>query len=412
MADSSDPKSLPTPILDLDFNSKTNLPKCNLANTVVVLQQDPLFGPDILYHDEFLDRAVIRDEHGPREYRDDDDARITVYMQQIIQMGTMAESQVSSAVRYVSRQRSKHCVREYLHSLTWDDEPRIALAFEDLLGAMPSPDQPCEYVRAVSANFFIGMVARVMRPGCQLDTMPIFEGAQGIGKSSALRILGGDWYALAAESVNSKDFFQVIPGKWLVEIGEMDSFRPAERERTKIAISTPIDRYRASYGRRALDHPRQCVFAGTTNRDDYGNDETGLRRFLPVRCSQILLDDIAAQRDQLFAEAFAQFRAGATWWEVPLSALAVQRDRQQEDPWTQAVLAFVRHRDEVTSGEVLEDCIKISTANIEKKHQSRVGHILKLANWKKGTIRRGVVTMKGFTAPEVEYLPPPPDPED
>lgn len=376
-------------------------PKSTLANAVTVLQKDTTLGSDIFWFDEFLDQ--VRIANSPvREWRDDDDTRLTVYLQKTIGMSTLTISNTANAVQYVARQRTRHCVREQFAALTWDGVARIAHAFEDHWGAEPSAEQPLDYLRAVSANFLIGIIARVMKPGCQLDTMVIFEGAQGIGKSRALRILGGEHYMLAAESVTSKDFFQAFPGKLIVEVGEMDAFSRAERERVKLAISTPTDRYRSSYGRRAADHPRQCNFVGTTNRDDYGNDDTGLRRFLPIRCGDINCEGLVLARDQLFAEAYVRFHAGATWWETPAGAtLAVQRDRQSDDVWTFTVLEWVLGRNDVTTAEILAGSLRIRESEMTRTEQLRVGSIMRLAGWKRQTIRRNGRPLKAWVPPDV-----------
>jgi predicted P-loop ATPase len=372
--------------------------RSNLSNAVIVLQHDPQFEPNQLWYDEFLDRVLTRDEQGRmREWHDTDDARFAVYLQQVIGMTSIAESIAASAVRFVASQRARHCVREWMRSLIWDGTDRIAHALEEFWGVELTPNQPSDYVRAVSANLFIGMVARVMRPGCQLDTMPIFEGAQGIGKSKSLRLLGGDHYMLAAESVTSKDFYQGIRGKMLVEIGELDAMSKADRERTKIAISTPTDRYRDSYGRRAMDHPRQCLFVGTTNRNDYGNDETGLRRLWPVRCTEVDCPGIARWREQWIAEAVAKFDAGATWWEVPASAADVQRERQHEDAWTPTVLAYVEFKDDTTSADVLTNsALKMRESDITRTEQNRVSAILQANGWKRQTVRWNGKPTMGF----------------
>ena len=376
-------------------------PKSTLANAVTVLQFDPLFGPLVFWYDEFLDQVRIANSP-QREWRDDDDTRLAVYLQKIIGMSSITVGSAANAVQFVARQRTRHCIRESFGALVWDGTERIAHALEDYWGAEPSAEQPCEYLRAVSANLFIGIVARVMRPGCQLDTMVIFEGPQGIGKSRALRILGGEYYMLAAESVTQKDFFQAFPGKLIVEIGEMDSFSRAERERVKLAISTPVDRYRSSYGRRAEDHPRQCNFVGTTNRDDYGNDDTGLRRFLPVRCGEINCEALVLVRPQLFAEAYTKLLAGATWWETPnLSTLAVQRDRQAEDIWTLTVLEWLVGRNEATSAEILAGSLRIRESEMTRTEQLRVGSIMRLAGWKRQTVRRNGRPVKSWVAPSV-----------
>lgn len=385
----------------LDFTDK-NVPRSTLANAVLVLQHDPQFAPDLLYYDEFLDRILVHDP-ARREWRDVDDTRTAVYLQQVVGMQTISVSVVGDAVRLVASRRVRHCVREYLAALVWDGVERIAHAFEDGWGAEPSAAQPSEYLRAISANFLMGMVARVMRPGCQLDTMPVFEGEQGVKKSSALRIIGGAHYIAATESVNSKDFQQSLPGSWLAEIPELDSFSRADRDRVKSIITIPIDRYRASYARHARDYPRQCVFAGTTNKDDWGNDDTGLRRFWPVRCGEIDLSLIAARRDQWFAEAYAKFLAGASWWETPrLATLAAQRDRQNEDIWTSLVLEHVIGKSEVHLPDVLRDACKVREAEMNHTHKLRIGNILRLAGWKKSNVRRDGKQVKMWVAPEDE----------
>lgn len=380
--------------------STDNKPRSSLSNAVLVLQHDPSYAPDRLHYDEFLDRVLTRDGDVIRQWRDDDDTRATVYMQQTVGLLTIAESHVASAVRYVARQRVRHCVRDYLSALTWDGVERLSFMLQDFWGVEPAANQPIDYIQAVSANMIRGLVARVLFPGCQLDTMVIFEGPQGIGKSRALRVLGGPWYALASESVTSKDFFQTLPGSWLVEIGEMDAMSKADRERTKLVISTPVDRYRPSYGRHVHDYPRQCIFAGTTNHDDYGNDDTGLRRLLPIRCGDIDIDGLVAVRDQLFAEALRDVRAGATWWELPPTAAQAQSDRQAQDVWTATVLDFVLSRPEVSLAEVLRDGLKLRDADMTRAHEIRVGRILKLSGWTKRDARRGPKVTKVWFAPE------------
>lgn len=378
-----------------------DIPRSNLANATEVFHHAEAYGPDKFWYDSFLDRMQIS-ESPPREWTDDDDVKATVYMQQDVGMRTISTLHVASAAAHVARQRPRHCVRDYLASLTWDQTPRIAHAFEDHWGVIPGPDQPSDYVRAVSANFFIGLIARVMAPGCQLDTMVVFEGAQGIGKSRALRILGGDWYMLAAESVTSKDFFQALPGKWLVEIGELEAFSRAERERIKLAISTPTDRYRGSYDRRSSDHPRQCLFAGTTNRDDWGSDDTGLRRFWPVRCSQIDIPSIATHRPEWLAEALAAYRAGATWWDVPATTLDVQRDRQHEDIWTDVVLQWCATQQaltEVTVATIAREALKCRDADLTRSEHNRIGSILRIAGWTNANLRRNGRQTKIWTPP-------------
>ena len=152
--------------------------------------------------------------------------------------------------------------------------------------------------------------------------------------------------------------------------------------------------------------PRQCVFAGSVNPETYLRDETGNRRFWPIRCGTIDLDALVRDRDQLWAEAVARYREGAIWWldepELVASAKAEQDERYQNDAWDARIdrwLAYERRRvnhgygsfddwrDEeverpaplidVSVGEILEGALSIEPARWTKADQMRVGAYLK-----------------------------------
>lgn len=363
---------------------------------VKVLQHDPTLGPTRIWHDEFLDKIFYANSLA-RAWQDEDDYRLTVYLQETVGITTIADHLVSKAVRMVARQRSKHVVRDWLTTLAWDGIERIAHAFEDYWGA---DRQPSEYVRAASANFFIGLVARVMLPGCKLDTMPVFEGAQGIRKSSALDVLGGAWYAVINEAVSTKDFLQSLRGKWLLEISELQSFSRSDVAHVKSMMSTRSDNYRPSYGRSNVEFPRQCAFAGTTNADDWGTDETGLRRFWPITCGEIALDALEAARAQLFAEALHAYRTGQSWWTMPPSALDQQAERQAQHPWTDQVLFWVALKDEVTIADVLTQALKKDLDTLTMADSHAIGRILALQGWKKHVFRRDRRQVKVWKSPQ------------
>ena len=370
----------------------------NLENVTIAFQNDPELQA-LVWYDEFLDRLLTGAP--AREWADADDVRVAVQLQQDFWLKQVTPGQVRAVLDQRARAFPRHAVRDWLATLEWDGEPRIAAAFEDYWGAEPSERQSDTYIRAASANFFIGLAARVLKPGCQLDHMVVFEGAQGVGKTTALRLLGGPWYALAHESVTKKDFFEALQGKWLIEVGELDAFSRAEVTRVKTVISTPTDRYRASYARSAVDRPRQCVFAGTTNADAWGHDETGLRRFWPLRVGTIRLDLLGVARAQLFAEAAVAVREGRSWWEMPSDATSVQAARQAEHPWTEPILAWLSREGvtETTTTDVLRSCLKMDDADLRMNHAHDVGRVLKLAGWMKRDARRGPRVVKVWVSP-------------
>lgn len=354
-------------------------PRPSLSNVITVLQKDPFFGPDRFWRDDFLDRVIVVNS-APREWRDEDDFTFTAHIQQTTGMSLVSDAIVAKAVRLVAQQRAKHCVRDWFQSLTWDGVPRVETAFEDYWGVSDETIHPLTYVRAASLNFFIGAVARIMRPGCKLDTMPVFEGAQGSRKSSALEILAGPWFAASHETMGTKDFLVSMRGKWIIEIAELQSFSRAEVTQIKNTMSTRIDTYRPPYGRATVDFPRQCVFAGTTNVDSWGADETGLRRFWPIRCGDIRLDLLAAAREQLFAEALHLFTVGASWWTMPDAALHVQGTRMVQDALTDRIRPLLLGRSEATVADLC-DGMKITSEKLDRAFQMRIADSLKRLGW-------------------------------
>jgi len=356
-------------------------PLANEDNVLRVLERHPDLA-NICWYDEFLGRIMTAGPTGDREWSDADDVRLTASLQRDLGISRTKVSHVRAAVIGHAMSRVRNCAREWIASLKWDGIERIAAFFPDSFGA---PDTA--YSRAVGRNFWISMVARVFRPGCKVDTMVILEGGQGAGKSSVLKAIAGDWFTVQHESITGKGFFEVLQGKMLVEIAEMDAFGKAEVTRVKQVVSTEVDRYRESYGRYAKDHPRHSIFVGTTNKDDWNRDETGARRFWPIRCvGAIDLQAVGRVRCQLFAEALAALNGGATWWEMPDAETKAEQDaRREEDPWTSAVEEWLGdiYRQEVLVEDILTDCIQLRRGDQGKVQQMRVGSILRGLGWTK-----------------------------
>ena len=250
----------------------------------------------------------------------------------------MSSAVVAEAVQTVAHEHALHPVREYLESLTWDYVARID---NWLIAYLGCPDS--KFVRAVSARWLISAIARIIRPGCQADYVLLLEGPQGIKKSSALRELVGDeWFADHVADLGTKDSRLDLLGKWVVEMSELVSMRRAEIEKVKAFLTARTDHFRPPYGRRAVDVPRQNVFAASTNDAQPFVDASGNRRFWPVRCGQIDADGIRRDRDQLWAEAYQRFNQGDCWWlnttELNLLAEEEQEQRYEEGVWDNFIL--------------------------------------------------------------------------
>jgi len=362
---------------------KAKLPTLNSALTI--LETDPQMQGKIWY-DEFLARFLTGDP--PREWTDADDLQIQLYMQRASRIHKIGREAVCGALHLIAHRNRKNCVKDWLNSLKWDKTPRVEMMFSDHFGAANTA-----YTQAVSKNFWVSMVARVFQPGSQVDTMIVLEGPQGTMKSSALRVIGGDWFTEQHESaMNPKAFAEIIQGKLLIEISEMDSFVRAEMTKVKQVITCVSDRFREPWAKHASDHPRQCIFAGTTNRDDWNRDETGARRFWPIKCNGMIdLEALKRNRTQYFAEAVALYKAKASWWITPEEETKREQDsRYHADVWAETITWFVTHdkfgdewieRTEkipaITIDTLLSEAVQVKRDRWTRSEQMRVAGILK-----------------------------------
>ena len=244
-------------------------------------------------------------------------------------------------------QNTFHPVREWLESLGWDGVERLDSLLIDYLGADDS-----QLTRAMTRKHFTAAVARVMRPGCKYDYILTLIGPQGIGKSTLVKILGGEWFDDSLTSIEGKEGMEQIRGKWLIEFGELTNYKKSTSEAYKAFISKQEDSYRPAYGRKVEIYPRQCVFFATTNEPAFLKGDTGNRRFWTVECDRdVPMKDVWSQldqeRDQIWAEAVQRFREGERLY-LPRELEKAAQERQEAhnevaaDERTGIIEAFIR----------------------------------------------------------------------
>ena len=388
-------------------------PERNEANVIIALSSDPVFAGTIAF-DEFRQEVVVLqpvpwDEPNmdyPRPWEDSDDIRLAEWLQH--REVNVAPLVVGRSVGAVARDYRIHPVRAYLDLLQWDGTPRIETWASHYLGA-----EPTDLIHAMGSLWLISAIARVYRPGVKADHMLILEGEQGARKSTALKILAGeDWFTDELPDLGSKDAAIHMQGVWIVEIAELDAIGRAEVSRIKAFLTRTTDRFRPPYGRHTVEIKRQCVFAGTVNPDTYLRDETGNRRFWPIRCGDIDIDALARDRDQLWAEAVALFKDGGIWWiedKVLLQAAREDQDkRYQSDAWDGLIEHWLTHElrvvgdsfssfdlprresvprreplRDVSVGEILEEAIGAEPTKWSRIDQMRVSGYLKKSGWER-----------------------------
>ncbi len=384
-----------TKFLDRCICGDTGKPLPVLANALIGLRA--VF-PGTLGYDEMECTAILKrplkkwPEFKPRPVTDVD---VGIMQDRLQHLGLkrISADVMHQAVDVRANERSFHPVRSYLDRIRWDGERRLYCWLQRFLGAEDS-----EYVRSVGTMFLVGMVARIYQPGCKADHMLVLEGPQGTLKSTACSILGGQWFSDSLPNVTiGKDVSMHLRGKWLIEVSEMHAMDRAETAVLKAFLSRTTERYRPSYGRKEVIEPRQCVFVGTTNRDVYLRDETGARRFWPVKTGSIDLADLSKNRDQLFGEAVAQYHEGGEWWpdkNFEQRHIAPQQAaRYEADAWEEIVS---RHLDDLvntavvegkvpklTIGGVARNALHIETARIGTSEQRRIAAVLDQLGWKR-----------------------------
>ncbi|MGA8587060.1 MAG: virulence-associated E family protein [Roseiarcus sp.] len=328
----------------------------------------------------WTDGAERRNSAVPGPLSDADVSQVQEWLQHA-GMPRIGREIVHQAIALRGQERAFHPIRDYLDGLHWDGELRLDSWLTTYLGAEPTP---CAW--AMGRMFLIAAVARIYSPGAKADHVLVFEGPQGVGKSRACEVLGGPWFSDCLPDVTrDKDAAQHLRGKWFIEISELSALSRAESEALKSFISRPVECYRPPYGREEVIEPRQCVFIGTTNRATYLRDETGGRRFWPVKVGNIDLDALSRDRDQLFAEAVVGFRAGESWWPSAqferAHILAEQEARFEADAWEGPITSFVSCRSRVQVSEVARKALDIPAGKIGTAEQRRIARVLTRLGW-------------------------------
>lgn len=360
--------------LELTLN-RQNEPYCNADNVRKILGADQPFGKSVWYDGDT--RQVMRSD---RMWADTDDHDLLASLQSDYGIAKMGPDPVRQGVDIYARTKVRAPLTDWLSGVVWDQTIRLPTWLADAYGCPQT-----EYSAAVGKCWPISMVARAFKPGCQVDTMPVLEGAQGAKKSTSLEILGGPWYRAITQPFGSKEWLEAITGPvWLAEVADLSGFRGRDLDHLKAALTTRVDRFRRSYDRRALDYPRRCVFAGSTNRDDWQADDTGGRRFLPFVVRDVNLEFIRAQRDQLFAEAVYRFKSQESWWDLPV--VETEREieaRRDVDVWEEPIAEHLGVKTEASVRDIMRYCLDIDIEKQDKRSQMRVASVLRSLGFKR-----------------------------
>lgn len=378
--------------------TSNGVPHHNMHNVCRIIEYHKGGYGDV-WIDEFHNRIMTHPggDVRPREWREADTLELTRLIQDPKGWGLhkMTSRTVHEGVQLAASKRRRNEVREWLESLEWDQRERLDAVLIDGWGVANN-----EYHAAVGRCFLIGAVARIMRPGCQLDSLPVFEGPEGIRKTSALVALAGEeWFDNPSYALGDHDFYQALAGKWILEFAELANLNGRTGDQLKAIVTRRVDVYRPSYGRMTMEFPRMCVFSATTNRYDWNNSDTGARRFWPILCGRINVAWIKDNRAQLFAEAMRRYQDGEDWHSVsPSLAQAAQDERIPIDVWHGPIEYYVSHAREVTTEEILQSTLEI-TDKSKWNHAAkiRIAQVLRLLGFVQKVAKVGTRSQRVWT---------------
>lgn len=349
-------------------------PKPTPENIEIALTRDPWYRSRLRFND-FTGKI----QWGGENIKDTDLTKIRVSLARAYRLRASI-TLTKEMCAFVAEKLAVHPVREYLEAVRWDGEQRLEHLLHYYAGCEDTPLH-----RILSRRFMISAVARIMKPGCKVDTVLILAGPQGYGKSTFFRALAGsDWFKDTAIDLRNKDAFMAIRGAWLYELAELAATRPRDAETVKAFLSAQVDNFRPPYGQFEVTQARQCVFVGTTNEPSFLSDPTGARRFWPAEVKRApSVMEVERDRDQLWAEAVEAYKGGERWWlEINESEdlIEAQEQYKHEDPWGPKIERWLEDRPPdpkgVTAEIILNAALEMDGDKQGKHSEMRVGGIL------------------------------------
>jgi putative DNA primase/helicase len=359
----------------------------NLHNVVTILSTDPRWTGKIRYNSFKqrieIDSSSITDTTSTA-------MRLWLYRAYGLQV---AKDMMVDAIEHVAQQNQYHPVQQYLLDQKWDGVQRLNTWLSRLMGADNTPLNA-----EIGTRWLVQGVARILTAGAQTDGCLILQGAQGIGKSSALRILArrAEWYRDSFIDIRTgRDAYSKLAGVWIYEFPELESTRGRDNNSVKAFLTQHTDTYRPAYARYEQEVPRQVIFAGTTNDIEILNDPTGSRRYWIVKCGVCHFDKLRAEADQLWAEAVHIYNTWSdpTRWAWLLDPAVsddmaeVHAEHQQVDTWAEYITSWANNTEDLQHGatvaDILETALGITADRQSRSTSTRLGTLLSGMGWLK-----------------------------
>jgi predicted P-loop ATPase len=302
------------------------------------------------------------------------------------------------AFLYLAKRNAYNSVQQYLERVESQHPANLELLHTAARRYLGNP-HPLHNI--FLKKTLIAAVARALQPGCKVDTALIFVGRQGVGKSTFWATLAGEWFcdSLSGQTSDTDEKIKLYSA-WIHEWAELEQvFKRKETSQVKAFLSATTDTFRQPWGRSAEKHKRHSIIVGTTNEDDFLADATGSRRYwvLPIH-SQVCLELLERERDQLWATAVHAYREGASWILTTAEAQESESQNQayrREDPWFPAIEQWLGFQSEIRVCDLLSQAVGLELSRQDRAAQMRAADCLKSLGWQKRHTKAGKIWVKG-----------------
>jgi len=358
---------------------RTPKPYANRNNIAIILENDPIY--ESLCYNDHSNKIIWNN----RELWDPDLEEIGLHIERAYNI-RYASADIKRAVIRVAHQKIEENIKRWLLDLPeWDQEPRIHNLFRNVFRAQIIPGSE-SLIQEISSKWVISLVARIMDPGCKMDTFLILCGEKGLGKSTGLKtLIGEDWFSDSPLDISKKDSLELIHSTetWLWELAELHSLQGRTADNFKAFISSAEDKFRPSYQQFPKSYLRRVVFAGTSNNYQFLSDGPE-RRVWPITVSQpVDLGYLKAWREQIFAEALEEFNSGSIWyleWESQRLLSELQQAYIIDDPWAIKVREAIAGGNNNTTG--IMNFLELPVSQQHTGNAKRIAQICKESGYK------------------------------
>lgn len=377
--------------------SKLGTIEARISNVTAVLGVPEVSGHTLAL-DEFQDVVMTAERKGQwRAFTDSDYTQIRVGLETIGNCDPISHEMIRHAVQLVAERNKMDTAQEWLTALTWDGTPRLETFCPRYFGT-----DDTEYERAVGLYLWTALAGRVMSPGCQADMVPVLIGRQGVGKSRGVQAMvpSPEHYVEVRLDEPDDAIARKMRGVLIGEMAEMRGLRAADVERVKAFITRTHEKWVPKYKEFATNYPRRFIIVGTTNDEEFLPADTEHRRWLPLHTSRVNVQDIANDREQLWAEALACWQLHGVYWRG-LDALAkpARQLAATDDAWQEQIAAWIDANPAVNyrMHDILSNAVGIDSRTSTRVHELRVSRVLHSLGYARKTVREGGRVIKAWT---------------